>query len=184
MSRVNFGSNPLLYPMPVMVIGTYDENGVPSAMTAAWGMIIGPHRIAISLSEHKTNSNLMCHGAFTVSMGTEATVVACDYVGIISAAEVPDKFAKAGFTATKSEFVDAPLINELPMALECKVLSFQEGILIGEIVNVNAEEDILTEGVIDPKKLKPICYDPFNNTYMALGEVVGQAYEDGKKLAD
>ena len=182
MSRVNFGANPLLYPMPVMIIGTYDENGTPSAMTAAWCTIIGPHRIAISLSEHKTCINLMGRGAFTVSMATEQTVVACDYVGIVSAADVPDKFAKAGFTDTKSEFVDAPLINELPMALECRVLSFQEGILIGEIVNVNADESILTEGIIDPKKLKPITYDPFNNTYIGLGEIVGTAYEDGKKL--
>lgn len=124
----------------------------------------------------------MLHGAFTVSIATEDTVVASDYVGVESAGKVPDKFAKAGFHATKSKYVNAPLIDELPMALECKVKSFEGGILVGEIVNVNAEESILTNGQIDPKKLKPITYDPVNNAYIGLGEKVGNAFKDGLKL--
>ncbi len=124
----------------------------------------------------------MRHGAFTVSIATEDTVVASDYVGVESAGKVPDKFAKAGFHATKSKYVNAPLIDELPMALECKVKSFEGGILVGEIVNVNAEESILTNGQIDPKKLKPITYDPVNNAYIGLGEKVGNAFKDGLKL--
>lgn len=182
MSRIDFGAKPLLFPMPVLIIGTYDENGVPNAMNAAWGAITDFQEISISLSEHKTTANLAVTGAFTVSMATEDTVVACDYVGIESANTVPDKFAKAGFHATKSTRVNAPLIDELPMALECKVKSFEDDILIGEIVNVCADASVVTDGKIDPKKLKPIAYDPSNNTYISLGEVVGKAFADGGKL--
>lgn len=182
MSRVNFGEKPFLYPMPVFIVGTYDENGVPNAMNAAWGSITDMNEISISMSEHKTTANLAKTEAFTVSMATEDFVIACDYVGVESANKVPDKFAKAGFHATKSEFVNAPLIDELPMALECKVKSFEDGILIGEIVNVNADEKILTNGQIDPSKLKPIIYDPVNQTYIGLGKKVGKAFQDGRKL--
>ena len=154
MSRVNFGAKPVMYPMPVLIIATYDENGVPDAMNAAWGIITDMNEISISMSEHKTTENLAKTGAFTVSIGTEDTVVACDYVGVESA----------------------------KMALECKVKSFEDGILVGDIVNVNADESILTDGKIDPKKLKPISYDPVNNTYLAMGDKVGNAFKDGLKL--
>ncbi len=182
MSRVDFGAKPVMYPMPVLIVATYDENGVPNAMNAAWGIITDMNEISISMSEHKTTENLAKTGAFTVSMATESTVVPCDYVGVESAKKVPDKFEKAGFHATKSQRVNAPLIDELPMALECKVKSFENGILVGEIVNVTADESVLTDGKIDPKKLKPIAFDPVNNTYMGLGEVVGKAFSDGLKL--
>ena len=182
MSRVNFGAKPLLYPMPVLIIGTYDGNGVPNAMNAAWGGITDNKEITISLGPHKTTQNFAVTGAFTVSIATEDMVVPCDYVGVESANKVPDKFQKAGFHATKSEFVNAPLINELPMALECKVKSFEDGILVGEIINVNADESILTDGKIDPKKLKPITYDSANHAYIGLGEKVGNAFKDGYNL--
>ena len=182
MSRVDFVAKPVMYPMPVLIVATYDENGVPNAMNAAWGIITDMNEISISMSEHKTTENLAKTGAFTVSMATESTVVPCDYVGVESAKKVPDKFEKAGFHATKSQRVNAPLIDELPMALECKVKSFENGILVGEIVNVTADESVLTDGKIDPKKLKPIAFDPVNNTYMGLGEVVGKAFSDGLKL--
>ena len=184
MSRVNFGAKPFLYPMPVLIVGTYDENGVPNAMNAAWGCITDFAEVLISMSEHKTTENFTKTGAFTVSIATEDTVVPCDYVGVESASKVPDKFAKAGFHATKSEFVNAPLIDELPMALECKVKSFEDGILIGEIVNVNADESILTDGKIDVSKLKPITYDPANHTYIGLGKTVGNAFKDGLALKE
>lgn len=179
MSRVNFGAKPWLYPMPVLLIGTYDENGVPNAMNAAWGTITDMNEITISMSPHKTTENLMITGAFTVSIATEDMVVACDYVGVESATNVPDKFARAGFHATKSTFVNAPLIDELPMALECRVKSYEDEILVGEIVNVNAEESILTDGKIDLQKFKPIAYDPVNHAYVRLGEKVGTAFRDG-----
>lgn len=182
MSRKNFGAKPVMYPQPVLIIATYDENGVPNAMNAAWGITTDYKEITVSLGEHKTTDNLAVRKAFTVSMATEDQVVPCDYVGIESGRKVPDKFAKAGFHATKSEFVDAPLIDELPMALECRVKSFNDGILVGEIVNVSADEIVLTDGKVDPKKLKPITFDPINNTYIGLGEVVGEAFKDGNKI--
>lgn len=182
MSRVNYGAKPIMFPQPVLIIATYDENGVPNAMNAAWGITTDFNEITISLSEHKTTDNLKARKAFTVSMATEDQVIACDYVGIESGRKVPDKFVKAGFHATKSEFVDAPLIDELPMALECKVKSFSDGILIGEIVNVSADDSVVTDGKIDPKKLKPITFDPSNNAYIGLGEKVGEAFKDGAKL--
>ena len=182
MSRKNFGAKPVMYPQPVLIIATYDENGVPNAMNAAWGITTDYKEITISLGEHKTTDNLAVRKAFTVSMATEDQVIPCDYVGIESGRKVPDKFAKAGFHATKSEFVDAPLIDELPMALECRVKSFNDGILVGEIVNVSADESVLTDGKVDPKKLKPITFDPINNTYIGLGEVVGEAFKDGSKI--
>ena len=182
MRIVRFGAKPIMFPQPVLIIGTYDENGVPNAMNAAWGITTDFKEITISLSKHKTTDNLMARKAFTVSMATEDTVVACDYVGIESANNVPDKFEKAGFHATKSAFVDAPLIDELPMALECTVKSYEDGILIGEIVNVSADDSVITDGAIDPKKLRPITFDPANNAYIGLGEKVGNAFKDGSAL--
>lgn len=185
MSRVNFGPKPYMYPMPVLIIGTYDENGAPNAMNAAWGIITDYQEITISLSkQHKTAKNLAVTKAFTVSMATEDMVIPCDYVGIETANKVPDKFEIAGFHSTKSQFVNAPLIDELPMALECKVKSFKDEILIGEIVNVSADEKVLTDGRIDPRKLKPVIYDPVNHTYIGLGEKLGNAFRDGLQLGN
>ena len=182
MSRINFGAKPIMLPQPVLIIATYDENGMPNAMNAAWGITTDFKEITISLGEHKTTDNLKVRKAFTVSMGTEDQMAACDYVGIESGRKVSDKFEKAGFHASKSEYVDAPLIDELPMALECNVKRFSDGILVGEIVNVSADESVITDGKIDPKKLRPITFDPANNAYIALGEKVGNAFADGAKL--
>mgnify|MGYP000956795748 FL=1 len=181
--KKDFGSKSWLYPMPVLIVAAYDEQGVPNVMNAAWDGMFTDETIGICLSAgHKTTKNILATRAFTVSMATEDTVVGCDYVGIESGRKVPDKFARAGFHATKSEFVNAPLIDELPMALECKVKSFDNGILVGEIVNVCADESVLTDGKIDPKKLKPIAFDPVNNTYLAMGDKVGDAFGSGKAL--
>lgn len=182
MSRVDFGSKPWLLPMPVLIIGTYDENGVPNAMNAAWGMVSDFKEVTISLGSHKTTENLEKNGDFTVSMATEAMMTACDYVGIVSGTNVPDKFEKAGFHATKSNHVNAPLIDELPMALECRMKSYTDDILVADIINVTADESVLTDGKIDLKKLRPIAFDPVNNTYVVMGEVVGNAFSDGKRL--
>jgi flavin reductase (DIM6/NTAB) family NADH-FMN oxidoreductase RutF len=181
-ARVNFGPKPLMFPQPVLIIATYDEDGRPNAMNAAWGITTDFSEITISLSEHKTTDNLAVCGAFTVSMATEDYVTACDYVGIESGRKVPDKFVRAGFHAIPSSFVDAPLIAELPMAIECKVKSFADGILTGEIVNVCADEIILTDGKIDVRKLRPISFDPMGNAYFGVGDKVGRAFSDGAKL--
>lgn len=183
--RKNFGAKPILYPQPVFIIGSYDENGVPDAMNAAWGGISETNEISICLSAgHKTVKNILVRKAFTVSMATVNQLVACDYVGIVSANDVPNKFEKAGFHAVESEFVDAPLIKELPMAVECKLIGYDEEScrMVGEIVNVCADESILTDGKIDPAKLRPITYDGMEHAYYALGEKVGNAFKDGIAL--
>lgn len=184
--RKNFGAKPYTYPQPVLIIASYDENGTPDAMNAAWGGISDDTQISMCLSAgHKTVKNILKRKAFTVSMADAANVAACDYVGIVSANDVPDKLEKAGFHTTRSEFVDAPLIDELPMALECRLVSYDEEScrMIGEIVNVSAEESILDEnGKIDPGKLQPITFDPVNNAYLKLGEKVGNAFRDGLAL--
>ena len=186
MSRKNFGAKPFSYPQPVLIIAAYGENDVPSAMNAAWGGISDYKEISMDLSKgHKTVKDLRARGAFTVSMGTLSQMVACDYVGVVSGNKVPDKVAKAGWHVEKSSFVDAPLIKELPLALECKLISYDEetGILKGEIVNVSADESILDEdGRVDVKKLQPITFDPFNNKYIVLGETVGDAFKIGLSL--
>ena len=171
--------------MPVLIIGTYDENGTSNAMNAAWGGIYDTNQVMVCLADdHKTTENIKKTGAFTVSFATAKTVEPCDYVGIVSANDVPDKFAKAGFHAIKSECVNAPIIEELPMTMECKLMKFNEdGICIGEIVNVSADESILDEnGKVDAKKLDPIIYDGVTRAYWNFGEKVGQAFSDGKKI--
>ena len=183
--RKNFGAKNWLYPMPVLIIGTYDECGVPNAMNAAWGGVYDTNQVMVCLADdHKTTENIRRTGAFTVSFATAKAVAPCDYVGIVSANDVPDKFTKAGFHATKSEHVDAPVIDELPMTVECKLIKFNEdGICIGQIVNVCADECILDEnGKIDVSKLDPIIYDGVTHGYWSFGERVGQAFSDGKKL--
>ena len=184
--RKNFGAKAMCYPMPVFIIGTYNTDGTPNAMNAAWGGISEETEITICVDNtHKTAENLLARKAFTVSMATAKMLTACDYVGIVSGTKEPDKFVKAGFHATKSEFVDAPLIDELPMALECEVISYDEETcrLVGRIVNVCADESVLGEnGKVDVAKLQPIIYDPMNHHYLVLGEKVGQAFHDGVVL--
>lgn len=183
--RKNFGSKSWLYPMPVLIIAAYDQAGVPNAMNAAWGGIFTDEHIGICISQgHKTTKNILATRAFTVSMATAEQVVACDYVGIVSGNRERDKVAKAGFTVECSEVVNAPIIKELPMTLECEMVSYDEENchLVGRIVNVSADESILTDGKIDYAKLRPITYDPVNHHYVELGAKAGNAFSDGKKL--
>ena len=183
--RKNLGAKTMLYPMPVLIIGTYDENGNPNAMNAAWGGIYDTNMVMVCLADdHKTTKNIKNTKAFTVSFATKDQVVACDYVGIVSANDEPEKFVKAGFHAIKSEFVNSPIIQELLMAVECELIKFNEdGICIGKIVNVCADESVLNEsGKIDAKKLSPISYDSSTHAYWSIGEVVGQAFSCGKEL--
>ena len=184
--RKNFGAKPWTYPQPVFILATYDKNGVPDAMNAAWGCISDDKELTMCISaSHKTTANILARKAFTVSMATADQAVACDYVGIESGKRVANKLEKAGWHTTKSEFVDAPLVDELPMAVECRLVSYdpESCRLVGEIVNVCAEESVLdSEGKIDVEKLAPITFDPVHNVYRKLGEVVGHAFQDGAKL--
>ena len=181
--RKNFGPKSMCYPMPVYIIATYNADGTPNAMNAAWGGISEEAEISICVdSGHKTAKNILERKAFTVSMATADQMAGCDYVGIVSGNKDPEKFAKAGFHATRSEFVDAPLIDELPMALECELISYdpESCRLVGKIINVCAEESVLGEnGMVDVAKLRPITYDPMNHHYLVLGEKVGRAFHDG-----
>lgn len=183
--RKSFGKKSWLYPMPVLIVAAYDADGRPNVMNAAWGGIFTDESIGICISEgHKTTKNILATRAFTVSMATVEQLKACDYVGIVSGNNVPDKFFKAGFTALRSEVVNAPIIAELPMTLECEMVSYDEesNHLVGRIVNVSADESILTDGKIDYRKLRPVTYDPINHHYIELGDVVGNAFSDGKSL--
>ena len=183
--KKDFGAKTILYPMPVLMIATYNEDGTADVMNAAWGGISDMSQISICLSEsHKTVKNIKRTGAFTVSVADADHVAECDYLGIVSANSEPKKVEKAGFTVTKSKFVDAPVVNELKMALECRLVSRNDetGITVGEIVNVSADEDVLTDGKIDPAKLRPITFDPVNAAYLELGAKVGNAFNDGKKI--
>ena len=183
--KKSLGAQTVMFPMPVLIIATYNSDGSANAMNAAWGGIHDTNQIGICIApEHKTAENILQHKAFTVSMADAAHVTACDYVGIASGNKEPDKMKKAGFTVTKSEHVDAPIINELGMCLECELISYdvKTGCLVGNIVNVCAEESVLTDDKIDADKLDPITYDPEGHTYRKLGAVVAQAFSEGKKL--
>lgn len=181
--RKDFGAKTWLYPMPVLMIASYDENGAVDAMNAAWGGIADENEIAMCLSQsHKTVKNILKTKAFTVSVATADFVAECDYLGIVSANDNPDKFKQSGFTASNSKRVNAPIINELPFALECELISYDGEIMRGRIVNVSADESVLTNGKVDPAKLKAISFDAVNNAYLVVGEKVGNAFRDGLKL--
>ena len=181
--RKNFGAKPFLFPQPVMIIGTYDENGEANAMNAAWGGIVEMDEILISLASHQTTDNLLRTKAFTVSMADADHVAACDYVGLVSKRNEPRKMEKAGFTTTKSEFVNAPIINELPLTLECELVKVVDGMVIGRIVNVCADESIVDEnGKISLERFSPITYDTVNLEYRRLGACVGKAFSIGNTL--
>ena len=184
--RKNFGPAHALMttPQPCVMIATWDKEHTPDVMMAAWAGQYDHNQIVVSMSKHKTTENIELTGAFTVSFADVRTVAESDYLGIASGAKVPDKVAKVGFTVSPSPNVDAPIIDQYPLTLECKVVSWKDGILVGEVVNMSADECILTDGKVDLGKLQPIVFDAAALTYRALGEVVGQAWGAGKKFME
>ena len=184
--RKNLKPKAYVYPLPMLIVGTSDENGIPNAMNAAWGTVCDTAQVIICLSAgHKTVKNLLKTGAFTVAMADVNNVVAADYVGVVSANKVQNKLENCGWHTVKSEFVNAPIIQELPLVLECKLVSYdtETELCIGEVVNVCADENIVDEkGKINLEKFRPICYDCDTHGYYALGERVGNAFSDGLKL--
>ena len=185
--RKNFGAKGIITPLPAIMIATYDEKQNPDVMMAAWGGQCGPNHIDFNLSPHKTTSNIKLKKAFTVSFASKENVVQSDYFGIVSANDVPDKVARAGYSVTPSPNVDAPIINEYPLTLECRVVSFEEDSrggarVVGEIVNMSASESILTDGKVDLGKLQPVIFDSSSNNYRVVGDSVGQAWQSGKAL--
>ena len=185
--RKDFGPQTWLFPMPVLIIGTYDEQGKPNAMNAAWGGIYDYNQIMICLSAHKTTANIRKNKAFTISFATVDTATTSDYVGIVSQNQEPDKIKKAGLIVEKAKNVNAPIFTNYPLTLECELVEvFNEGEgggnFVGKIVNVSVDESILTNGKVDYKKLRPIAFDPVSAKYVALGEEVAQAFREGLKL--
>ena len=184
--RKNFGPAHALMttPQPCVMIATWDKDHTPDVMMAAWAGQYDHNQIVVSMAKHQTTENIELTGAFTVSFADVRTVAESDYLGIASGTKVPDKVAKVGFTVSPSPNVDAPIIDQYPLTLECKVVSWKDGILVGEVVNMSADECILTDGKVDLGKLQPIVFDAAALTYRALGEVVGQAWGSGKKFME
>ena len=184
--KKNFGAKAWLYPMPVLIIGSYDEEGRADAMNAAWGGISLEDRISICVDDaHKTTANVLKRKAFTVHVADAKNVVACDYVGCVSANDAPDKIAKTGWKVSKSAFVDAPVFEDLPMVLECEFVSYDKSDcrLVGRIVNVAIDEAALSaDDKVDVAKLAPITYDPVNLRYHKIGELVAPAFNAGLAL--
>lgn len=182
--RTNFGPEHALVttPQPCVMIATWDKDHNPDVMMAAWAGQYDFRQIVVSMSKHKTTENLELTGAFTVSFADARTVAESDYLGLVSGSKVPDKVAKVGFTFSPSPNVDAPIIDQYPLTLECKVVSWADGILVGEVVNMSADESILVDGKVSLDKLQPIVFDAAALTYRILGPVVGKAWGAGKKF--
>lgn len=183
--KKEIGSHAYLFPMPVLIISTYNDDGSHDAMNAAWGSICDHNKVALYLGEdHRTFKNIEKRKAFCVAFGVEGYVAQCDFVGVVSANDDANKMAKSGFSVIASPSVDAPIINELPVCLECTLesIDYESGCVVGNIVNVVADDSVLTDGKIDMNKFKPIAYNSADHGYYALGSKVGNAFHDGLAL--
>lgn len=183
--RKSLGAHEYLYPMPVFVIATYDENGGTDAMVAAWGGISDTKEVMLCLDpSHKTCTNLQKTKAFTLSPAIAKYTKECDYLGLVSAHSESNKLQVAGFHTQKSEKVNAPIISELPFTLECELISYDNtvGHLLAKIIDITCDDSVMTGDKVDVKKLDPITFDPINHTYIKLGEVAGKAFFEGKVL--
>jgi len=185
----SFGSRPWVLPQPVLIIGTYGKDGQPNAMNAAWGGQIDMHEVIISMGSHATTENLAANGGeFTLAFATRQTLVASDYVGIVSARNVPNKIDKTGWKVEKAPSVNAPLFTDFPLTMECRItrkIDEDAGgyYLIAEIVNILADEKFLSaDGKPDLSKMDLICFDPIHMGYLSVQDRVGNAFADGKKL--
>lgn len=176
-----------IFPMPVLMVATYNEDGSVNVMNAAWGTMQERDHVALVLSEaHKTVKNIKARGAFTVSVADAAHVIEADYFGVESSNKVSDKFAKSGLTASKAEMVDAPIINEFPLCLECEFIEYQDNKygcgVIGKVVNVTADESVMVEEKVDMSLVNAIAFDPYTHGYYKVTERVGEAFKDGMQL--
>ena len=188
MAKKDLGVVPAVYPMPVLIVAAYDKDGKVNAMNAAWGMICDMDKIALFISEgHKTTKNILESKAFTVAIADKAHMDVADYFGIASGNNTPDKFTRTGYTAVKSQHVNAPVIDEFPVTMECslaEVVSTETMYcIVGKIANVVADETVLSEnGKVDPAKLNALIFDQFQSGYYVTGDKVGQAWNAGKPL--
>ena len=186
--KKNLGPKPYIFPLPVLIVGSYGEDGTPDAMNVAYGGILNAARLQINIGvRHKTSDNIKLKKEFTVGIADRANLVPADYVGIVSGHDEPEKIAKAGWHAVRSETVDAPVFEELPLTLECRVEEINQYDktlrIVAEIVGVLAEESILdANGNVDADKLQALSFDPASHAYRILGEPVGQAFAAGNEL--
>ena len=186
--RKDLGVVPAVYPMPVLMVAAYDENGVVNVMNAAWGMICAMDKIALFIDDdHKTTQNIRKVKAFSVSIADKEHMDVADFFGIATGNKMPDKFKNTGYHAEKSSKVNAPIINEFPLCMECELAEIVETenmfAVVGKIVNVNADEKVLSEnGKVDPMKLNALIFDQFQSGYYVSSEKVGQAWNAGKEL--
>lgn len=186
--KKNLGVKPYLWPMPVLMIATYNDDGSVDVMNMAWGGICDSNMVSLNISEdHKTSENIKKRGAFTLSVADIPHIAEADFFGIASGNKMKDKFERSGLTAVKSERVDAPVIEEFPLTLECRVAEIKNESygfhVLGEIVAVLADEEALDEkGHVDPTKLNAFVFDQFGSGYYAIGEKVGKAWETGLPL--
>ena len=183
--RKNIGPKSSFFPEPVCIISTYDENNIPNAMTAAWAGISDTNEIGICISkDHKTTKNILEKKCFCVSCATVDTVIQADYVGMISGNKNKNKIEECGWHTFKSCVVDAPIIEELPFTLECKLKSYdpKTGHMFGKIVDISVDSKVMTKDKVDIKKLKPVVYDSYKHTYNIVGEKIADAYKCYKKL--
>lgn len=176
-----------IFPMPVLMVATYNEDGSVNVMNAAWGTMQERGNVALNLTEtHKTVKNIKERGAFTVSIADAAHVVEADYFGMESGNKVPNKFEKSGLTAVRSEMVDAPIIKEFPLCLECEFIEYQDNKygcgVIGKVVNVTADEKVMVGDKIDISLVNAIAFDPYTHGYYKVAERVGEAFKDGIQL--
>lgn len=187
MMRAKLNITEGIFPMPVLMVATYNEDGSVNVMNAAWGTMQERGTVALNLTEtHKTVKNIKARGAFTVSIADAAHVAEADYFGVESGNKVPDKLTRAGLTAGRAETVDAPVINEFPLCLECEFIEYQGGQygcgVIGRVVNVTADESVLVDGKPDMSRVNAIAFDPYTHGYYRVAERVGEAFQDGLKL--
>jgi len=187
--KKDLGVAPAVYPMPVLMVAAYDEHGRVNVMNAAWGMICDMDKIALFIGEgHKTTQNILKTKAFTVSIADRDHMDVADYFGIATGNKTPDKFERTGYHAVRSSRVNAPVIDEFPVAMECELAEVVETetmyCIVGRIVNVAAEESVLSEnGKVNPSKLNALIFDQFQNGYYVTGEQVGRAWNAGAALA-
>lgn len=185
--RKNIKTSEAIFPMPVLMIATYNEDGSIDVMNAAWGTMLSRNQVILNLTEtHKTVKNIKARKAFTVSIADSQHVVEADYFGIVSGNNTPNKFENSGLTAIKSENVDAPIINEFPICMECEFIEYQDDEygceVIGKVVKVTADENVMNGENVDVELVNAIAFDPYTHGYYKVTERVGNAFKDGLQL--
>ena len=185
--KKNLGKKNWMFPMPVLMIGTYGEDGTPDVMNAAWGTMVSRDIVALNLTEtHTTVQNIKARKGFVVHIADAKHVTEADWFGVVHGSNEPDKFAKSGMSYEKSVLVDAPVINELPVAMECEFMEYQDGDtglgVIGKVLRTSVEEANIKDGKVDVDSLEAIAFDPYTHGYYKVGGRVGDAFKDGLKL--